>query len=118
MPRTMRAAAPLTTAQRLGSVIKSWRDWNGRGDLLDGADGGLHNAMTGDQLLQFINQDEAIRPDGERGPGPYAPCSPYRRAASTAARQCPARRATSGDTPSRLPFPFSMKASWVHGLKP
>jgi type I restriction enzyme M protein len=129
MPRTTRAAAPLTTAQRLGSVIKScrdimrkdkglngdldrlpmltwimflkflddtermredeallegvpfhptieapyrWRDWNGSGDLLDGADGGLHNAMTGDQLLQFISQDEAICPDGERGPGLFA----------------------------------------------
>lgn len=47
-----------------------WRDWNpvnGSGD-----DGGLHNAMTGDALNTFINQDEAVRPDGTRGAGLFA----------------------------------------------
>jgi type I restriction enzyme M protein len=47
-----------------------WRDWNppnGSGD-----DGGLHNAMTGDALSAFVNQDEAVRPDGKRGPGLFA----------------------------------------------
>src|SRR5438132_13970707 len=44
-----------------------WRDWNPRNSR--GADDdGLHNAMTGDALTAFVNQDEAVRPDGERGP--------------------------------------------------
>jgi type I restriction enzyme M protein len=42
-----------------------WRDWNS-------ADDGLHNPMTGDALIAFINQDEAVRPDGERGIGLFA----------------------------------------------
>ncbi|MDQ2745577.1 MAG: type I restriction-modification system subunit M [Chloroflexota bacterium] len=48
-----------------------WRDWN-PATLLAGAVDGLHNAMTGEALLAFINQDEAVRPDGERGPGLFA----------------------------------------------
>jgi len=48
-----------------------WRDWN-PASLLNGADDGLHNPMTGDTLIAFINQDEAVRPDGERGPGLFA----------------------------------------------
>jgi type I restriction enzyme M protein len=28
--------------------------------------------MTGQELLAFINQDEAIRPDGKKGPGLFA----------------------------------------------
>lgn len=47
-----------------------WRDWNAPNSNSD--DAGLHNAMTGDALTAFINQDEAIRPDGERGPGLFA----------------------------------------------
>jgi type I restriction enzyme M protein len=35
-----------------------WRDWAA-------TDGGI----TGDELLAFINQDEAVRPDGTRGEG-------------------------------------------------
>src|SRR6059036_3795147 len=42
-----------------------WRDWNPANS--EGDEGGLHNAMTGDALTAFINQDEAMRPDGERG---------------------------------------------------
>lgn len=47
-----------------------WRDWNPPNSESD--DGGLHNAMTGDALTAFINQDEAMRPDGERGAGLFA----------------------------------------------
>src|SRR5436189_5358810 len=38
-----------------------WRDWatNPQG-------------TTGDELLQFINNDECIRPDGKKGPGLFA----------------------------------------------
>lgn len=38
-----------------------WRDWaaNSQG-------------ITGDELLAFINNDEAVRPDGSRGPGLFA----------------------------------------------
>ena len=38
-----------------------WRDWADR-------PGGI----TGDELIAFINQDEAVRPDGTRGPGLFA----------------------------------------------
>ena len=38
-----------------------WRDW--------AAD---PQGVTGDELLTFINQDEAVRPDGKRGPGLFA----------------------------------------------
>jgi type I restriction enzyme M protein len=48
-----------------------WRDWN-PGSLLNEGDDGLHNAMTGDALIAFINQDEAVRPDGNRGAGLFA----------------------------------------------
>lgn len=48
-----------------------WRDWNGR-NAVQVEDGGLHNPMTGDALIAFVNQDEAIRPDGSRGQGLFA----------------------------------------------
>lgn len=38
-----------------------WRDWAFKED-----------GITGDELISFINQDEAIRPDGIRGPGLFA----------------------------------------------
>ena len=41
-----------------------WRDWAAQST-------GLIN-MTGDELLAFINQDEAMRPDGIRGLGLFA----------------------------------------------
>ena len=47
-----------------------WQDWNAPN--ADRDDGGLHNAMTGDALIAFISQDEAMRPDGDHGPGLFA----------------------------------------------
>jgi type I restriction enzyme M protein len=38
-----------------------WRDWAAKED-----------GITGSELLAFVNQDEAIRPDGTRGPGLFA----------------------------------------------
>ena len=38
-----------------------WRDWAAN-----------EQGITGDELLAFINQDEAMRPDGTRGPGLFA----------------------------------------------
>jgi len=38
-----------------------WRDWAARED-----------GITGDELIAFINQDEAPRPDGTRAPGLFA----------------------------------------------
>jgi type I restriction enzyme M protein len=35
-----------------------WRDWAAESQ-----------GFTGDELLAFINQDEAVRPDGSKGPG-------------------------------------------------
>ena len=37
-----------------------WRDW------------AVENGVTGDDLIAFINNDEAMRPDGRRGPGLFA----------------------------------------------
>jgi type I restriction enzyme M protein len=48
-----------------------WRDWN-RTSEVEYADEGLHNPLTGEALIAFINQDEAVRPDGERGAGLFA----------------------------------------------
>jgi type I restriction enzyme M protein len=38
-----------------------WRDWAGN-----------EAGMTGPELIAFINQDEAVGPDGKRGPGLFA----------------------------------------------
>lgn len=38
-----------------------WRDWAAN-----------QQGITGDELLSFINQDEAVRPDGRRGAGLFA----------------------------------------------
>lgn len=38
-----------------------WRDWAAN-----------RQGITGNELLAFINQDEAVRPDGTRGPGLFA----------------------------------------------
>jgi type I restriction enzyme M protein len=38
-----------------------WRDWAARED-----------GVTGEELLSFINQDETMRPDGQRGKGLFA----------------------------------------------
>ena len=114
----MKSKAPLTTAQQLGSLIKSardimrkdkglngdldrlpmltwimflkflddleqiretdaklagkrfrpaieppyrWRDWAAKPD-----------GITGDELIKFVNNDEAIGPDGKKGPGLFA----------------------------------------------
>src|SRR2546428_3983408 len=35
-----------------------WRDW-----------AAYEEGITGPELIAFINQDEAVRPDGKRGPG-------------------------------------------------
>src|SRR5947209_11290118 len=119
-PRGGRAAGPPTTAQQLGSLIKSARDIM-RKDKGPGMDTDLGrlplltwvmflkflddmeyvaeeeavlrgepfrpiveapyrwrdwaanpSGITGDELLAFINQDEAWRPDGKRGAGLFA----------------------------------------------
>jgi type I restriction enzyme M protein len=38
-----------------------WRDWAARED-----------GVTGDELIAFVNSEEAVRPDGTRGPGLFA----------------------------------------------
>lgn len=38
-----------------------WRDWAAQED-----------GITGNELLAFVSQDEAVRPDGSRGPGLFA----------------------------------------------
>ena len=118
MARSKQTAQPLTTAQRLSSIVKScryimrkdkglngdldrlpmltwimflkflddmeqireqeatmagkrfrpaveppyrWRDWAAKPD-----------GITGDELIAFVNNEEAVRPDGKRGPGLFA----------------------------------------------
>ncbi len=118
MSQAKRPSQPLTTAQQLGSLIKSARDLmrkdkglNGDLDRLpmltwvmflkflddmerireqeavmqgerfrpaveppyrwrDWAPAG--STLTGDELIAFVNNDEAVRPDGVRGPGLFA----------------------------------------------
>jgi type I restriction enzyme M protein len=119
MPRAdKKSAAPLTTAQSLGSLLKSARDIMRKdkglsGDLdrlpmltwimflkfLDDLEQTREQeavlagrrfrpaieppyrwrdwaadpqGITGDELLAFVNQDEALGPDGRRGPGLFA----------------------------------------------
>jgi len=118
MARKQKHEVPLTTAQRLGSVVKSARDIMRKdkglnGDLdrlpmltwimflkfLDDAEqvretearlegkrfrptieppyrwrdwAAKEDGITGDELTAFINNDEAVRPDGKRGPGLFA----------------------------------------------
>lgn len=115
MTKKTTKSQPLTTAQQLGSIIKSARDimrkdkgLNGDGDrlpmltwmmflkFLDDHEqvrkaesqlagekfkpsieapyrwrdwGATKEGLTGDALIAFINQDEAMRPDGTRGLG-------------------------------------------------
>ncbi len=38
-----------------------WRDWSAKPD-----------GITGDELIKFVNNDEAIGPDGKKGPGLFA----------------------------------------------
>ncbi|WP_197492395.1 type I restriction-modification system subunit M N-terminal domain-containing protein, partial [Methylomonas methanica] len=50
--------------KRYQGIVESpyrWRDWAARED-----------GVTGEELLSFINQDETIRPDGQRGKGLFA----------------------------------------------
>jgi type I restriction enzyme M protein len=117
-PRARASAVPATTAQALGSLLKSARDIMRKdkglsgdldrlplltwimflkflGDLETQREQGAALArkkfrpaleppyrwrdwaanpqgITGDELLAFINQDEAVRPDGKRGAGLFA----------------------------------------------
>lgn len=38
-----------------------WRDWAAKED-----------GITGDELISFVNNEEAVRPDGTKGPGLFA----------------------------------------------
>lgn len=54
----------LLAGERYRSAIElpyRWRDWAAKED-----------GITGDELIAFINNDEAIRPDGVKGPGLFA----------------------------------------------
>lgn len=118
MARAKKVDAPLTTAQKLGSLLKSARDTMRKDKGLNGdldrlplltwlmflkflddheadaetkaklgrktytptidapyrwRDWGANDAFTGDELMKFVNADEAVRPDGTKGLGlvPY-----------------------------------------------
>jgi type I restriction enzyme M protein len=118
MARTKKTEPPKTTAQQLGSLVKSARDimrkdkgLNGDADrlpmltwimflkFLDDLEqvretnaalkgkafrpaieppyrwrdwAAKEGGITGDELIAFVNNDEAVRPDGKRGPGLFA----------------------------------------------
>ena len=60
----IREAEAKYSGSRFQPVIESpyrWRDWAAKDD-----------GITGDELIAFINQDEAVRPDGVRGVGLFA----------------------------------------------
>jgi type I restriction enzyme M protein len=55
-----REAETALSGKRFRAAIEPpyrWRDWAAK-----------EQGITGDELLAFINQDEAVRPDGTRGP--------------------------------------------------
>ena len=118
MARTQKNNQPLTTAQRLSSIVKSCRDIMRKdkglnGDLdrlpmltwimflkfLDDMEqiaeqearmagkrfrpalespyrwrdwAAKQDGITGDELISFVNNEEAVRPDGTKGPGLFA----------------------------------------------
>ena len=118
MARTQKNAQPLTTAQRLSSIVKSCRDIMRKdkglnGDLdrlpmltwimflkfLDDMEqiaeqeaqmagkrfrpalespyrwrdwAAKQDGITGDELISFVNNEEAVRPDGKKGAGLFA----------------------------------------------
>ena len=53
-----------------------WRDWAAKAD-----------GVTGDELISFVNNEEAVRPDGKKGPGLFA----YLRGLARRQRRRPAR---------------------------
>jgi len=60
----IRAEEAKVAGKRYRPAIESpyrWRDWAAKED-----------GITGDELIAFVNQDEAVRPDGKRGPGLFA----------------------------------------------
>src|SRR6202521_2773479 len=48
-----------------------WRDWN-RENATPPIDQGFHTPLTGAALVAFVNQEEAIGPDGKRRAGLFA----------------------------------------------
>jgi type I restriction enzyme M protein len=44
-----------------------WRDWAAKQD-----------GITGDELISFVNNEEAVRPDGRKPPGCSPICAGYR----------------------------------------
>jgi type I restriction enzyme M protein len=60
----IREEEALLSGDKYRPVIEApyrWRDW-----AADEA------GITGDELISFVNNEEAVRPDGERGPGLFA----------------------------------------------
>jgi len=60
----MRETDAKLAKERFRQTIESpyrWRDWAAKPD-----------GITGDELIAFVNNDEAIGPDGNRGPGLFA----------------------------------------------
>jgi type I restriction enzyme M protein len=60
----MREDEALLAGERFRPAIEPpyrWRDWAAKDD-----------GITGDELIAFVNQDEAVRPDGTKGPGLFA----------------------------------------------
>jgi type I restriction enzyme M protein len=50
-----------------------WRDWAANGHTNTGeTPPTTANRLTGEDLIAFVNNDEAVRPDGTRGPGLFA----------------------------------------------
>jgi type I restriction enzyme M protein len=59
--REQEALLARETYRQLFEPPYRWRDWAAKS-----------SGTTGDELIAFINNDEAVRPDGTRGPGLFA----------------------------------------------
>lgn len=60
----IREEEAILSGEKYRSVIEAsyrWRDWAAKED-----------GITGDELVSFVNNEEAVRPDGTRGPGLFA----------------------------------------------
>src|ERR1039457_4430194 len=75
----LRAEESKLAGKRFRPAVESpyrWRDWAAPRDGV---------GLTGPELIAFINQEEAVRPDGKKGPASLPTCARYRVQTETAA---------------------------------
>jgi hypothetical protein len=86
----VREEEALLSGKRYAPLIEAlyrWRDWAAKED-----------GITGDELISFVNNEEAVRPDGTKGPGLFA----YLRSLRSADGQGDRREIAASDLRSKL----------------